>query len=446
MKIFRLMAWLLAPLGMITLAYLFLLPPEQTSPFSTDSIGVMILDPLPLEILDTHTTKYPMLSRIRQEGLTGNILPNNSTTMDMAILEILSGKNPRKLRVSPFDINTETYEPIMKSVDELEFISLRKIAIDAKQSVQIINVSSDGSVDCLQYPEGADNYTLTILRVRSESLSLKHSLSPEHYVTLVETVFRKIVETIDTWIVVCPMHDEPVTHLFQINNWLHERGYLNINDDGTFNFATTQAFYAGGNEPGLRINREMTYRKGSVPRIEYESVRKSLARDLRKIAKPVKQTNEETEEGVTPDDVMLFQKIFRGENSYSDRSEGHYPDLVWEQGDFSVGIIVDSSTTEHEYWLPAPFGTTWIRPGGWMMFHGTPFDHKLRDMDRLKRLIAADITPTVLYMLHLPVAKDMQGRVLRLVMSSLQHREMPTYIESYSMEDPLVEQVFTRND
>jgi len=427
MRLIKLTIWLLAPFGMFILAFLFLLPPKQNSVIKTGSIGLVILDSVQLGIIDNDFMQDSILKVIRKNGLTGEIDSRHALNIEQAILEILSGKDIRRFSDFLFNVNSETYKPEYRKLQEISFDSLSEIVFGSHKTVQIVKRSFDGHISRSCYPENQNNYDLTIFQFenyKDRSLSLEAS---NLYLKSVESTLKEYRNSVDTWIVVCPTHQD-VPQRFEMNNWLNKKKYLILNDDGTINFKMSRVFYAGSDEPGLRINREITYKQGIVVRDEYERVRKLVVADLRKLVIP-------------GTDSRLFEKIFRGEQHYLNLQEGNYPDIVWEQGQASVEIIPEISSN---CWHQVPAGYTLTKLDGWVLFYGPPFDHELRDMNRLKNLLTTDITPTILYLLHLPVAKDMQGRVLRPVMKSVQHQVMPVYIDSYSTKDPLVEQVLNK--
>lgn len=415
MKRLSLFAWLLAPLGMIVLVWLFLLPPETEPARTVDTVGVVILDPVDPEDIRNNASAYPLLNRMIGEGLMGSVSPNGATSMDDATLEICTGKNSRKLRYGPETFNRETYDKISRDIRDLDLMVLRRIVRDARRPVRIVTVNGNGTVDDRYLPPDSRRADLILVRI------MNNGDDPSGYPARIDAVLTPLIPEASPWLVISPMTRIPVTGYWDVHRWLEEHAYLNRAEDGTVDMAQTRVFYAGGNEPGLRINRVLTYARGFVPRIDYEGLRKRIATELRTVPVPG-----DTQDPPSP----LFRRLYPGENIYTARAEGQYPDIVWELSDPSIAVMEE----------PDDIPSHRVVPGGWMLLYGHPFDEKLQDQTRLEDLLAADVTPTVLYLLRLPVARDMDGRVLRPLMTMTQHRSMPDYIDSYSLNDPLVDQ------
>nr|HPQ39555.1 hypothetical protein [bacterium] len=277
-----------------------------------------------------------------------------------------------------------------------------------------------GSRDERMLPPESSRAELTIVRIMDDGSD------PGAYLDRIETHLATLASDVSTWMIVCPMTRIPVTGSWNVNQWLETNHYLARTEDGGVDMTRTRVFYAGENEPGLRINRELTYARGIVPRIDYEGLRKTVATELRSVSVPgTGNTSPGNEAG-----LAMFTKLFAGEQIYINRTEGRFPDIVWEQSDPSVAVVTELQTVP----------PTRLIPGGWMLLYGSPFDHALQDTTRLDDLLAADVTPTVLYLLRLPVARDMDGRVLRPLMEATQHRSVPVVIDSYTVSDTLVDQ------
>jgi predicted AlkP superfamily phosphohydrolase/phosphomutase len=270
--------------------------------------------------------------------------------------------------------------------------------------------------------------------------------SDADYLSVIESRLAPLAETVTTWLVACPTHRVPVTARFHVNQWLIQQQYLAEQKpagdtataaapDHARDFATGSAFYTGPAESGLRINRVLTYKTGTVQRADYERIRKDLAAALRSIDIPGS--------GNSTAETPLFTKIFRGEQIYSGRGEGRMPDLAWESSDESIEL--DASL------LPGPDDPPWqvpaepqsaVRSGGWFVFRGPAFLTRVGNPDVLEGLTAADIAPTVLFLLSCPIARDMQGNALQTLMTETMQIRIPAFTGSYSLDDPLVQQEF----
>ena len=112
---FRILMLLATPVAMILLAYLFLIPPETQPEHEVTSIGLVILDPVPMEPLSELDDDNSTLGRWFHQGLAGPLEPLGADTMDDAVIEITTGFNPRKLPLGHVTLNLETYELIERS-------------------------------------------------------------------------------------------------------------------------------------------------------------------------------------------------------------------------------------------------------------------------------------------------------------------------------------------
>lgn len=421
MKTLKLLIWLLAPLAMFALAYLFLLPPESAPIAVVRSLAVVIVDPVALEALDENAALCPNLLSLQNGGLTGTIISNDAMTMDDATMEILTGKSVRQLNKGRVQIDPDTYQTTILSPDELAVVDLKSILKDQRITVAEMMITADGADMAVERFPGGDGRSVTVVRMINDAVTI------QEYIQRLDALIVRLSDEVDTWMIISPMTEQVISRRFCVNNWLREQGYLTVKDDGNIDFETTRVFYAGGHEPGLRINRQFTYASGTVSRSQFDTFRTDVADAMRQI---------------TPS-RPLFARLVEGESAYPYRLEGHYPDIVWQLTDPTIEILPDLSM-DGTSWCDGSSDSPETIPvaGGWLMMYGDVFDHQLRDLSRIKTLLPADITPTVLYMLHLPVAKDMDGRVLRPAMTAEQHRRIPETLESYSVVDPLVEQHF----
>ncbi|MBN1297464.1 hypothetical protein JXA80_11835 [bacterium] len=426
MKWVRLLVWLYVPLIMGGLTYLFLLPPDTTPAVEAVAVGVLILDPLPLAAVTEYPDACPFLTGWATGGLTGSICPTGSVSMDEAILEINTGMPARKLRYGIDDIDPVSYRKKRYAVHGPDRMDLQTIVRNARRRVCIVHGASDGTISEQVDPETAGASGLTMVRVE------RGDATPEEYLKRIHHVLSGPAEDTHTWIVISPMTEVPVSEYWDADRWLADRGYLHRTATGDVDYTQTRVFYGGSGEPGLRINREETYGSGVVSRIEYEALRKTLAADLRAVPVP----GSDPSAGFQP----LFPRIFPGERIYPARAEGHFPDIVWEKADDGIAVTgaTETGPTMWDEQSPRHHSVS----GGWCLFTGMPFNSNLHDRTRLDALMAADVTPTVLYLLRLPVARDMDGRVLRPIMIAEQHRSVPVMIDSYAVYDPLVEQNF----
>ena len=440
MKFLRLSLCLLAPGSMILLGYLFLLPRNVVEPVRSGVIALVILDPVDPAIADAEPAIAPILSRLRQNGLRSTIAGNGAASIDEAIREILTGNPQRRLNNPTMRLNRTTYR--LETVSPWERSSdpdLLEILPGFNRKIKLMT-GSESVTDEDFTGSGTDVIICHIPR---------STLSDREYLTAVETRLATFAETVNTWFVVSPMHRRLVIRRFHVNQWLlglnqlvRQTGGPDTNgefpQDG-IDFTSSSAFFTGNGESGLRINREMTYESGTVMRTDYERIRKELASELRNVTIP----GTGIDPGPDEEELPLFTGIFRGEQIFTSRREGQFPDLVWETDDapvmFDAALLPDPDDSP---WQPVAETADDIRAGGWIVIVGPAFDTEIRDLTEMKGVTAADIAPTMLFLLAHPVAKDMQGRVLQQLMTSVMQERAPATVDSYSYHDPLVEQEF----
>jgi hypothetical protein len=422
MKFLRLSVWVLAPLFMIVLGYLFHLPPLLPEPVSPGAIAIVILDPVSREIIDQKPESAPVLSKLRGTGMCGTVLPGGYVSMEEAVCEIFSGKDSRKLARVPRMFDSETYSFRMHDTAGIQDGMLPDILERQGRVVTCILPGADEPV-----AGAADKSDVIIVYLP------RNEASESEYLALVNEYLHSYTGITGTWLVISPMHRRIVSRRFHINQWLLQNGYLAVNPDGSTDYADTQAFYAGENEPGVRVNRSLSYASGAVPRAEYEDLLKTLGQDLRRIVIPADEN--------LGGGGRLFGGIYRGEESYPRRHEGGYPDIEWELRDETVEIVSDlPGDPSADPWQDPGQDTDIDRPGGWMCLFGPSFDIIVEDETGLDTLLAADITPTVLFLLGLPAARDMQGRILQPLMTETLQLRTPAAVDGYSFHDPFVEQ------
>lgn len=424
MKFLKLSAWILAPLFMVVLGYLFHLPPLLPEPVSPGIIAIVILDPVSRAVIDQKPETTHVLSELRGTGMCGTVLPGGYASMDDAICEILSGKDSRKLAWIPRRFDPETY-------------SFRMHDTTGNQDGMLPDILKQHGCGVTCVLPGAEE-SFTVDRKTNDSGVIivylpRNGASEKDYLSAVNGHLRSYAGIAGTWLVISPMHRRAVSRRFHVNQWLLQNGYLAVNPDGSMDYRNTRVFYAGENEPGIRVNRCLSYASGVVPRDEYEDLLKTLGKDLRSIVIPA----DEYRGG----GGRLFGGIYRGDESYPRRQEGEFPDIEWELRDETVAIVADfPGDPSADPWQYPEKNTEIDRPGGWMCLFGPSFDIIVEDETGLDTLLAADITPTILFLLGLPAARDMQGRILQPLMSETLQLRTPAAVESYSFHDPFVEQ------
>ena len=426
MKTLRLIAVFLAPLSMLFLGYLFLMPPIRPNPASPGVIAVVILDPVSRSIIDDFPDAIPTLAKLRGTGMCGTVLPGGALSMEETLCEILSGKDPGKLAEVPrmYNPNTNSFQTIEITDKQEGFLP------------DILNRYGRVTTRVMTSDENQSTNKTEIAAIKPDLLLFyiqNNNQSDSDYFKSINTILQEYTEIIGTWLVISPMHKSPVTWRFHINHWLLQNGYLTTNPDGSIDYSQTQAFYPGENESGVRVNRHLTYAIGSVPREDHENLMKELGKELRHLRIPM----DDREIGGT----LVFNGIFRGADHHTQRHEGWYPDIEWEMKNESIEIVADLlDDLSGSPWVTPEEGAEIQRPGGWMCLWGPPFDIIVDNEADLDMLLAADIAPTVLFLLNLPTAKDMQGRILQPLMVNSLQIQAPKVVNSFTFSDPFVEQ------
>ena len=442
---------LLAPAAMIFLGYLFFSPRKPPQPVTSGSIAIVILDPIDPAVIDAASDETSILARLRRNSLKGPIAADNAAVMADAILEILNGTPINGLRHPAARMNRstgriETVSP-WNRINDTGLIGIlprcnRTVRLPADVPSGKAPASDSGTpVKAGQNPETAVDLVICHVQRMDQS-------DPEYLLT-VESRLAAFSDTIGTWIVISPMHSVPVTWKFHMNQWLAQQPFPDIEpaigtpeampvenaaetiDTG---FAKSLAFFADSSERGLRINRELTYDSGRVRREDFERFRKSLATALRTVTIPGTGNSAGN---------PLFGKLLRGEQVFSHWREGMFPDLVWEQADESVAIVPELPDDPiASPWQPVSEPAVVFRPGGWCLFSGPAFLDHMQDENALDGLKTEDIAPTMLFLLSCPVSRDMPGRVLQTLMVDAMQMRVPSFVDSYSFHDPLVQQEF----
>ncbi len=445
MKYLKLLICVLAPLSMIVLGYLFLLPMPPPPPAEPGTIGVVILDPVDRHLMDEYADTLPLLAELRPVGMCGEVMPNGAESMDEAIREILTGKDPTKLMVTPHMFDPETYSVISRSpwqtLDGDMMNVLQRYGVTLKTVMPFtgpendVNAQPDTAESETRFYQISDTDEADVILVYVPQMEM----TGYDYMRMINDTLLPYQDIINTWILVSPMHHRQVTWRFHINQWLLQNEFLTLTEDGRIDYSASTAFYVDypeNGEPGLRVNRYLSYSSGIVSRDEYEEVRKELGQKLRRIRVPVRG-DDNTRGG------LLFTGVYRGEQEYVNRREGMFPEIIWEQRDKTVEISASMLTNaDQSPWQPVRENTVIKRPGGWMCLFGAPFDIIVQDESKLDTLMAADVMPTVMFLLNLPVARNMQGRILQPLMTDVLQMRIPAEIEGYSVHDPLVQQEF----
>ncbi|MBI3948839.1 MAG: alkaline phosphatase family protein [Acidobacteria bacterium] len=181
-------------------------------------------------------------------------------------------------------------------------------------------------------------------------------------------------------------------------------------------WTTTRAYYF---PPGIRLNLKGRESTGVVEAAEYESARDALIQELSALREPTTG-------------APVFQGVYRREEIYAGSHLDHAPDLILEtvlsrddpKRNFTLGRRL-RAPREHELFVTdAPTGDH--APSGILLGLGS----NLKRGCGLDGAAIADIAPTVLYSLGLPIPVDMDGHVLAEMFAAEFTRQMPPKFSS----------------
>jgi predicted AlkP superfamily phosphohydrolase/phosphomutase len=248
--------------------------------------------------------------------------------------------------------------------------------------------------------------------------------------------------------------DRYVNELFDVETLLEDLGWLVRARTKVPDYARSIAYIKASSRQMRLINVPLAGREpnGRIEPDAHAAMCAALAESLRVLR-------------TVPTGRPLFSDVRvleEGENSYNTGSFVHY---VFEQADLAVNIndgiaVADSlplngkvvPLSRWNRWRPSISGQHHKAPPGIFVFHGTPFRREFR----MEGARVHDITPTILAMFRLPVAKDLDGRILEETFREGFLRDNPiSFVETYgprsvpvrsdgaipSLDEELVEQL-----
>ncbi|MBN1356633.1 hypothetical protein JXA40_10270 [bacterium] len=391
---------LAAPAAMILLGYLFLIP-QHTEPVGPDRpVLVFVLDPVEKALFQAMLEEgdLPSLSNLIETGSFGYLTPRRAWNMCQGWLETMTGKDASRIVQAAVTLDPETYVagPCSEELTD-GFANLRSITEWHHKRVLMI--------DRMEQLPGInpDEYDVVIGRMINIPGSERAFL--EQFDTRLETLLDSMERPV-TCIIVMPLAHLSDTRLFRINDWLKANRYL-AESQGQIDWPATRAFCISGAESGIRIHRSDVYSKGPVDIGGYVDFRRELLEKLKALEDP---------DSGSP----LFQHVYDGRKFFSGRQLHQCPDLVVQFADESMPIRLDphlrgepggDARRDPDLFTADPQslnGPMTSASEGWMILNGPPF---LRGVE-LKNILGVDVTPTVLFLLKIPVAADMQGRVV----------------------------------
>ncbi len=198
-------------------------------------------------------------------------------------------------------------------------------------------------------------------------------------------------------------------HSRQRMQMLLNRFFLSLDN---VDWARTKA-YSKGNYGQIYVNLKGRERWGSVaPGEEYESVRNSIRKDLLTTENPLTGEN-------------LFERVYFREELYHGPYVDEAPDLVFLPKDMRCKALGTLDFTSNRFSFPVYGNSGDHRLNGIFLAAGDAFRRGVR----FEGFSLQDIAPTVLYLLGLPVPREMDGRVL---MDALKEEHLIEYPVDYA--------------
>ena len=160
-------------------------------------------------------------------------------------------------------------------------------------------------------------------------------------------------------------------------------------------WSQTKAY--GVTDVGIYVNLKGRDAEGIIEADDYDDIRNDIIKKLSAVADP--QTGE-----------PLAPQIFKKEQVYHGEHLDSAPDIVFLMPPYSVHAAVVGETE----WTGLS-GREELELSGWHRLQGVFMAYGpdvRKNREKLPDLKIYDIAPTVLHMFGLPVAKDMDGRVL----------------------------------
>ena len=408
---------LLLPLFLISLGYLFLLPSEIEEQTLKKPIILIVLDPIPEALVSElwDENSYPVFHTLSQHGITGHFHSRYARTLKQGWIEILTGKDYCQTTSSGKFIKdlTRRCKPDEMNLDP-NSANLKNILLWNHRRFQIINRASElASLDSFQ--TGVILYY--IKNDTDDYKAYMHSCENE-------------IKVIQNWLdgkgaLICtqPMQFPEQYYNFYVNAWLLQNGFLNYRQD-KIDWNNSRAFCLDSSENGIRINLKNLYDQGIVAGSDYQRLTKMISKNLRELK--------------TPDtDEPLFTSIYLGESIFPSSLPGTYPNIYIKTENHSVYFNPERTDPDSAVITIRGDPELLTSPdAGWVIFQGEPFREPIQVSD----LLLSDLTPTILFLLKLPIGADMQGRVLQTTLNQDWQKIPRKTVSSHERRNPRVHQ------
>lgn len=141
---------------------------------------------------------------------------------------------------------------------------------------------------------------------------------------------------------------------------------------------------ANGNCCGIYINSKRRFGDGSVGIKDYDRVRSEIMDKLEKL-------RDETGE-------KIFKSVLRGEEVYSGECVDKAPDIVLISDEYNINSFYDECKNANEHAIKGIF---------------VAYGSDIKRGVKIENAEIIDLAPTVLYMMDMPIQREMDGRVLK---------------------------------
>jgi predicted AlkP superfamily phosphohydrolase/phosphomutase len=196
------------------------------------------------------------------------------------------------------------------------------------------------------------------------------------------------------------------------------------------NWSRTKAYSIGSTAGQIYINLKGREPMGIVePGAEFEAVREAIIRELKMLV------DEKTGE-------LVVEKIYRKEELYSGPHLKEAPDILFLPKDLEIAAFGEYEFASHRV-LDFSWGVSGShRMDGLLMMRGK----RIRPGVTIQGAEIIDLAPSILYLLGLPIPKEMDGRVLEKAFHAESLEEAPVrFMEEGSLEfQP--EEVYTQTE
>jgi predicted AlkP superfamily phosphohydrolase/phosphomutase len=141
---------------------------------------------------------------------------------------------------------------------------------------------------------------------------------------------------------------------------------------------------ANGNCCGIYINSKRRFGDGSVEIKDYKKVRGEIMDKLEKLR-----------EG---SGKRIFKSVLRGDEVYFGECVDKAPDIVLISDEYNINSFYDEDKNANEHAIKGIF---------------VAYGHDIKKGVKIENAEIIDLAPTILYMMDMPVQRDMDGKVLK---------------------------------